>query len=319
MGKYVFGVDVGGTTVKMGLFSSDGNLLKKWEIPTRTQNHGEEILPDVAASIMDAMTEAGISKDEVLGVGIDSPGLVDDKGIVRGAVNLNWEIVNIPEVLGQMLELPVRAGNDGNIAAYGEMLQGGGKGHKNIVMVTLGTGVGGAIITNGQILTGAIGAGGEIGHIHIEDNETDACGCGCMGCLEQYASATGISKLARKHLAASDKASVLREYDKVTARHVFDAVKENDALAIEIAQDFGNYLGKGLAIVAAMVNPEVFVIGGGVSKAGEVLFDYIRPAFEKYTFSSIKNTQFKLAELGNDAGIYGAAGLILENSYMRQG
>ncbi len=311
MTKYVFGVDVGGTTVKLGLFDADGTLLKKWEIPTRKEDCGKWILPDVADSIKALMAEDGILKEEVLGIGICTPGGVDEKGVVYGAGNLGWGTFSIPQVLVELLDMPVKAANDANVAAYGEMLQGGGKGHKNVVMVTLGTGVGGGIIGSGKILTGATGTAGEIGHIHVEDNEMEVCGCGCMGCLEQYASATGIARLARRRMKVSDQPSILRKHKDVTARDVFDAVKEQDALATEIAREFGTYLGKGLATVAAMANPEVILIGGGVSKAGEMLFDFIRPTYEKYTFRAIKRTPFKLATLGNDAGIYGAAGLIL--------
>ena len=311
MTKYVFGVDVGGTTVKLGLFDAEGVLLKKWEIPTRKEDSGKWILPDVADSIQALMSEVGILKQEVLGMGICTPGGVDEKGTVYGAGNLGWGIFNIPQVLEELLDMPVKAANDANVAAYGEMLLGGGKGHKNVVMVTLGTGVGGGIIGSGKILTGATGTAGEIGHIHVRDDETEVCGCGCRGCLEQYASATGIARLAKRRLEASNQPSVLRDLDIVTAKDVFDAVKAQDELAIEIAQDFGTYLGKGLATIATMANPEVILIGGGVSKAGEMLFDFIRPTYERYTFPAIQKTPFKLATLGNDAGIYGAAGLIV--------
>lgn len=311
MTKYVFGVDVGGTTVKLGLFDAEGVLLKKWVIHTRKEDNGKWILPDVVDSIKTLMSKDGISKEEVLGIGICTPGGVDENGTVYAPANLGWGIFNLPQVMEEMLDMPVKAANDANVAAYGEMLQGGGKGHKNVVMVTLGTGVGGGIIGSGKILTGAMGIAGEIGHIHVEDNETEICGCGCKGCLEQYASATGIARLARTRLEASNQPSILRDLDMVSARDVFDAVKKQDELAIKIAGEFGTYLGKGLATVAIMTNPEVILIGGGVSKAGEQLFEFIRPTFERYTFPAIKNTPFKLATLGNDAGIYGAAGLIL--------
>ncbi len=310
MGNYAFGVDIGGTTVKLGLFDKEGCVLDKWEIPTVKDNNGSGILPDIAASIKSVMAEKGIDKDDIVGVGVGAPGPVDDEGTVYKAVNLGWDVFNIPMVLSGYLDLPVKAGNDANVAAYGEMWQGGGKGYSNLVAVTLGTGVGGGIIINGHILTGATGAGGEIGHIHIEDNETVVCGCQNKGCLEQYASATGVVRLAQRRLVKDDAPSVLREVD-LTAKAVFDAVKEGDAVAIEIAQQFGEYLGKGLAAVAAVVNPEIFVIGGGVSKAGEILFDYIRPAFEKYAFHGCRGAKLTLATLGNDAGIFGAAALVL--------
>ena len=314
MKKYAFGVDIGGTTVKLGLFDKEGTVLDKWEIPTVTENAGAAILPDVANSIQNKMEEKGITAEQVSGIGVGAPGAVDSKGtLVSGAVNLGWGVFNIPEVLGGYVNLPVKAANDANVAAFGEMWQGGGKGYQNLVAVTLGTGVGGGIIVDGNIVIGANGAGGEIGHIHLEDNEEEVCGCKNKGCLEQYASATGIVRLARRRLAKDDTPSILRE-DELTAKAVFDAVKEQDALAIEVAEQFGDYLGKGLAAVAGVVNPEIFVIGGGVSKAGEVILDYVEPAFRKYAFVACKNTKFALATLGNDAGIYGAAGLILNGT-----
>ena len=307
---YAFGVDIGGTSVKLGLFEESGNLIDKWEVPTNTEENGSKILPDVADSILSKMKERNLSKDVVLGIGVGAPGPIDGKGTVHKAVNLGWDTFNIPSVMKTFIDVDIKAANDANIAAFGEMWQGGGKGCDNLVAVTLGTGVGGGIIVGGQILTGATGAGGEIGHLHIEDEESQLCGCKNKGCLEQYASATGIVRLAIRRLEMDQKESVLRGIE-VSAKAVFDAVKEKDSVAIEIAEEFGEYLGKGLAAVASVVNPEVFVIGGGVSKAGNILFDYIKPAFEKYAFHGCKAAHFELATLGNDAGIYGAAGLIL--------
>ncbi|MBR1700839.1 MAG: ROK family glucokinase [Lachnospiraceae bacterium] len=312
MSKYAFGVDIGGTTVKLGLFDESGTVLDKWEIPTVKENGGEKILPDVAQSIRGKIEEKGIALADVAGIGVGAPGAVDEQGtMVKGAVNLGWGKLNIPEELHKYLDVPVKAANDANVAAFGEMWQGGGKGYRNMVAVTLGTGVGGGIIVEGRILTGATGAGGEIGHMHVEDAETEECGCKNKGCLEQYASATGIARLANRRLAKDLAPSVLRD-GEVTAKTVFDAVKAGDALAIEVAEQFGEYLGKGLALVAAVVNPEIFVIGGGVSKAGEVLLSYVEPVFRKYAFLACRDAKFALATLGNDAGIYGAAGLILQ-------
>lgn len=303
-------MDIGGTTVKLGLFEKSGSLLDKWEIPTVTDNGGEAILPDVAASIEDKLKERGISKDDVEGVGVGAPGAIDKEGrLVRGAVNIGWGAFHLSKTLSGYLNLPVKAANDANVAALGEMWQGGGKGCSNLVAVTLGTGVGGGIIVNGQILAGATGAGGEIGHIHIEDNETEPCNCKNRGCLEQYASATGIARLVKRRLERDDQETVLR-HERVSAKTMFDALKAGDPVAREIAEQFGEYLGKGLAVVAAVANPEIFVIGGGVSKAGEILLEYIEPAFQKYAFDPCRGAKFALAALGNDAGIYGAAGLI---------
>ncbi|MBO5284214.1 MAG: ROK family glucokinase [Lachnospiraceae bacterium] len=311
MKKYAIGVDIGGTTVKLGLFDKDGCVLEKWEIPTVKDNNGSRILPDIAASIQKRLASMNIEKDDIQGVGVGAPGPVDAEGTVYKAVNLGWDVFNIPKVLNGYLDLPVKAANDANVAAFGEMWQGGGKGHMNMVAVTLGTGVGGGIIVGGNILTGATGAGGEIGHIHIEDNEPEACGCQNHGCLEQYASATGVVRLAKRRLQQDQQPSVLREQQKLSAKAVWDAVKAGDPVAIQVAEQFGEYLGKGLAAVAAVANPEVFVIGGGVSRAGEILFEYIRPAYDKYAFHGCRNAEFALATLGNDAGIFGAAGLIL--------
>lgn len=315
MSNYCFGVDLGGTTVKIGLFDTAGTVLEKWEIPTRKEDNGSNILPDIAKAILDKAAEKNIAKKDVAGVGIGVPGPVDDNGIVHKAVNLGWGVLHINETLGDLLQMPVKAGNDANVAALGEMWCGGGKGFSNMVLATLGTGVGGGIIVNGKMLTGATGAGGEIGHIHIEDNEPDACGCGNHGCLEQYASATGVVRLAERKLASSSQDSVLRAAKAggtLSAKAVFDAVKEGDALACEVAEQFGDYLGKGFAAIAGVVNPEVFVLGGGVSKAGEILCEYVSKYYTKYVFHGSRDAQFKLATLGNDAGIYGAARLVLE-------
>lgn len=311
MGKYAFGVDIGGTTVKIGLFDREGCVLDKWEIPTVKDNEGASILPDVAQSLLDKMEEKNIPREELLGIGVGVPGAVDRNGnLAGGAVNLGWKSFNIPEALCAYIDVPVKAANDANVAAFGEMWQGGGKGYANMVAVTLGTGVGGGIIVDGNILTGAAGGGGEIGHIHMNDEETESCGCKKKGCLEQYASATGIVRLAKRRLEKDDMPSVLRE-GEISAKTVFDAVKAGDRVATEIAEQFGTYLGKGLANVANVVNPEIFVIGGGVSKAGEVLLTFVEPVFQKYAFQACRNAKFVLAKLGNDAGIYGAAGLIL--------
>ncbi len=311
MSKYAFGVDVGGTTVKLGLFDGEGTLLDKWEIPTVTENQGEAILPDVAKSITAKMEEKGLAEADVAGIGIGVPGPVDRNGLLVGrAVNLGWDSLDIPKALGAYIKVPVRAANDANVAAFGELWQGGGKGYENLVAVTLGTGVGGGIIVDGKLLAGATGAGGEIGHLHVQDGESESCNCGNKGCLEQYASATGIVRLAKRRLGEDQKESVLRE-GEISAKSVFDAVKAGDSVAVEIAERFGDFLGKGLAVVAAVVNPEVFVIGGGVSKAGEILLTFVEPNFRKHAFPQCREAKFVLARLGNDAGIYGAAALVL--------
>ena len=311
MSQYVFGVDIGGTTVKLGYFDTEGNVLDKWEISTRKEDNGSRILPDVAASIEKKIKDAGIDRKDVAGVGVGAPGPIDSDGVVHKAANLGWGVFSIKETLENILKLPVMAGNDANVAALGEMWKGGGQGYKDLVVVTLGTGVGGGIIVNGKMLTGANGAGGEIGHIHVEDDEQETCGCGNRGCLEQYSSATGVTRLAKRKLEKTTQDSVLRT-STLSAKSVFDAVKAKDPVAMEIAEQFGQYLGEGLAAIACVTNPEAFVIGGGVSKAGPVLIDYIRPYYQKAVFHADRDVKFELATLGNDAGIYGAAKLVLD-------
>lgn len=311
MSKIVFGVDVGGTAIKMGIFTKDGDLIEKWEFPTKKEEKGKYILTDIAHNITAKMQEKGYSKEDIVGVGIGVPGPVDKTGFILNAPNLGWENTNIIEGLHALIDMPVKASNDANAAALGEMWKGGGLGFKDMVAVTLGTGVGGGIIINETLVTGFSGGGGEIGHIHVEDEEADCCGCGNHGCLEQYASATGLVRLAKKYLAQNQEDTVLRE-GELSAKSIWDAVKAQDKAAIAIAEQFGYYLGKGLAAIANTVNPEAFVIGGGVSKAGEVLIPYILPSFRKFTYSGCaRDVKFALAKLGNDAGIYGAARLVI--------
>ena len=308
--RYCMGVDVGGTSVKLVLFETEGKLLDKWEIPTRKENHGEQILPDVAASILGKLEEKKIQREAVAGVGMGIPAPVDSEGVVQQTANVGWGYKEVTRELSKLLDgMRVEAGNDANVAAMGEMWLGAGRGEKNLVMVTLGTGVGGGVIVDGHMIVGHHGAGGEIGHICVNREEEDACGCGLHGCLEQYASATGIAKLARKALSREHEETVL--HGEPSAKDVFDAVKAGDALATRIADEFGRYLGGALASIAVVADPAVFVIGGGVSKAGPVLIPFVEKAFREKAFFANKDTKIVLAELGNDAGICGAARLIL--------
>ncbi len=312
MAKYVVGVDIGGTTVKIGVFTVDGNLLEKWEIVTRTEDGGKYILGDIAASVDAKLSEMNIDKTEVAGIGMGVPGPVKSDGTVLRCVNLGWGIFNVAEELSNITGLPVKAGNDANMAALGEMWQGGGKGYKNQVMVTLGTGVGGGIIIDGKMLSGVNGAGGEIGHIQVNDGEIKTCGCGRKGCLEQYTSATGLVRLANAALNNTDKPSSLRKVQYVSAKEIFDAAKGGDELANDLIENHGKCLGKALAQIACTVDPELFVIGGGVSKAGDILIKTTEKYFQENCFHACKKTKFTLATLGNDAGIYGGACAILE-------
>ncbi|OOP74803.1 ROK family glucokinase [Clostridium beijerinckii] len=313
MKKYVFGIDIGGTTVKLGLFKTEGTLLEKWEIKTRKEEDGKYIIQDIVETLENKLNEKNISKNEIWGIGIGVPGPVKDDGTVLRCVNLGWEVFNIIEEVNKLIKLPIKAGNDANVAALGEIWQGGGKGYKNAVMVTLGTGVGGGIVIDGKIISGSNGAGGEIGHIKVSDNETECCGCGNRGCLEQYASATGIVNLANKALKTIKTESKLKNFNNLSAKDIFDSAKAGDELALELVDSFSSKLGKTLANIACVIDPELFVIGGGVSKNGNFLIENITKHFKENAFHASRNTKFELAKLGNDAGIYGAARLICED------
>ena len=310
--KFGFGVDLGGTTVKIAYFDENGNMLIKWEIPTVTAGGGSAILPDIAASILQFTEQKSISPDAIIGVGIGVPGPVSGKGIVNKCINLGWGVFNIAEELSRLVGYPVKAGNDANVAALGEYWKGGGKGCDNMVFVTLGTGVGGGIVIEGNLLHGAHGSGAEIGHMVINKDETDRCNCGKYGCVEQYCSATGIVRLAKKALEGYEGVTKLRHFDPLTAKDIFDSGKEGDELALQVLDQFYNYMGEFLANICNVVDPDAVVLGGGVSKAGQMLLDGTRPYFDKYVFHAARGARFELASLGNDAGAYGAFKLALD-------
>ncbi len=312
MKKYGFGVDVGGTTIKMGFFETSGTLLGKWEIKTDTEDGGANILADIALAIDNKLAQEAISKNDVQGVGIGVPGPVRSNGVVNGCVNLGWGTVDVAGELGNLTGLLVKVGNDANVAALGEMWQGGGKGSKDVIMVTLGTGVGGGIICDGKMIAGFNGAGGEIGHITVNKEEIEPCNCGQYGCLEQYTSATGIVRMAKRKLNRSTEETSLRKFETLTAKDIFDEAKAGDAIAKELVEDLGDTLGSTLSNIACVVDPEIIVIGGGVSKAGEILLETIQRHFIEGCFYACRNTRFALATLGNDAGVYGCMQMILD-------
>lgn len=304
---YKFGVDVGGTTVKIGLFSGDGKLEEKYEIATDKSDQGAHIIEHIAAKLDEIIAEKSYGILDCMGVGIGLPGPVD-RGMILDCVNLGWGIFSIVEEFSKAFHnVPVYAGNDANTAALGEYVAGAGKGMKNMMMVTLGTGVGGGIIIDGRILEGANGGAGEIGHIPVNPQEQDICGCGKKGCLEQYASATGIVRVAEKLRKENGNTALPAG---CTAKQVFDYAKEGDELAMQAVEELGRYLGLALASCACVLNPEGIVIGGGVSRAGKILLDVTEKNFQTYVFKPCRNVKFCLAELGNDAGIYGAAAMV---------
>ena len=310
--KYGFGVDLGGTTVKIAYFDETGTMLSKWEIPTVTDDGGKRILPDIAASIRQYIAQKTVEPADIIGIGIGVPGPVNGRGVVNKCVNLGWGVFNIADELSALAGFPVKAGNDANVAALGEYWKGGGKGCENMVFVTLGTGVGGGIVVEGRLLHGAHGSGAEIGHMVLNRDETEKCGCGKCGCVEQYCSATGIVRLAKRAMAGTDEVSRLHRFDPLTCKDVFDCGKAGDPLALRVLEQFYAYLGEFLADVCNVVDPDVVVLGGGVSKAGQVLLDGTRPYFDQYVFHAARDARFALASLGNDAGAYGAFKLALD-------
>ncbi len=310
MGK-VFGVDVGGTSIKIGIFNEDDVLEYKCEIPTDKQNNGDGILKDICNKLDDILKNRALKREDVKGIGIGLPGPVTNDGRILGCVNLGWGTFNIEEKLSKMYDgVLVKAGNDANLAALGEQRYGGGIGHNNIVMITLGTGVGGGIILDGNIITGTNGAAGELGHMLVEHQEEDTCGCGKKGCLEQYASANGVVRIAKKYIKETTIESPLREKEDFSAKKVFDFAKGGDKLALKVTENMGKYMGMALAATASVINPDCIVIGGGVSKAGEFLIDIIEKNFLEQAFTPCRNVYFHLAKLGNDAGMYGGFCLI---------
>jgi glucokinase len=315
--KWLVGVDLGGTTTKIAFLSKYGELLHKWEIPTDKSENGKNIIVDIAKAIDRKLEELDHSKDKLLGIGMGAPGPVDmAKGIIYEAVNLGWD-KNTP--LKDLLEvetgLPAVIDNDANCAALGEMWKGAGDGAKDLVCVTLGTGVGGGVITNGDIVHGVRGAGGEIGHITVVPQGGFQCNCGKTGCLETVASATGVVRLANEKLDSTTTHSILRdlrdEAEVISAKDVFDAARSNDELAKSVVDQLAFYLGLALANLGNVLNPEKIVLGGGVSRAGDILLKPAVNYFEQFSFPTVKtSTGLSIATLGNDAGVIGAAWLV---------
>ena len=314
MKEYAFGIDLGGTTAKIGLFTTSGALLEKWEVSTDTSNAGEHILENLAAAILGKMKEQSIQPEQVEGVGIGVPGPVLDSSTVPiVCANLGgWGERNVSAQLSGLLDgLKVLVGNDANVAALGEIWMGAAKGAKNAVMVTLGTGVGGGVVVNGKVIDGVHGAGGEIGHITVNRHETAVCGCGKRGCLEQYSSATGVVRCMKKLLDENPDTPCVLRGTEFAAKDVFDAARNGDALAAREVDEMSDTLGMALANIASTVDPEAFLVGGGVARAGDVLFAPLNKHFQEYAFKSCRETPIKQASLGNDAGIYGAVRLIV--------
>ena len=314
MKEYAFGIDLGGTTAKVGLFTTAGALLEKWEVPTDSSEKGIRILPNLAAAILGKMEEKGLTPDQVEGVGIGVPGPVQKSSVVPiVCANLGgWGRQDVAANLSGLLNgMKVLVGNDANVAALGEIWMGAAKGCRSAVMVTLGTGVGGGVVVDGKVVEGAHGAGGEIGHITVNRHETATCGCGKRGCLEQYSSATGVVRCMKLLLEENPNTPCILRGTDFAAKDVFDAARAGDALAAKEVDQMTDLLGLALASIASTTDPEVFLVGGGVSRAGDVLFQPLAAHYKEYAFKSCREIPIKQASLGNDAGIYGSVRLIV--------
>ncbi|HEL9589993.1 TPA: ROK family glucokinase [Streptococcus suis] len=319
MSKKIIGIDLGGTSVKLAILTTEGEIQEKWSIKTNILDDGSHIVPDIIDSIKQRFETHGLTKDDFLGVGMGSPGVVDSEaGTVIGAYNLNWKTLQlVKEQFETALGLPFFIDNDANVAALGEQWVGAGNNNPNVVFMTLGTGVGGGVIAAGNLIRGVKGAGGELGHITVDFDEPFACTCGKKGCLETVASATGIVNLSRRYAEQYAGDAKLKQMiddgQDVTAKDVFDLAKEGDDLALIVYRHFSEYLGVACANIAAVLNPAYIVLGGGVSAAGEFLLDGVRKVFAENSFPQIKeSTQIVLATRGNDAGVLGAASLVLK-------
>lgn len=310
--KYIFGVDIGGTNIKLGMFDNKAALIEKCEFPTPKENGKEGLASAVRDNVLTLLSKHNASGGSIIGLGLGFPGAMDSDGYISSSPSLALYDCNPTKYISEILNAPAFCENDASLAALGEFSFGAGKLYKSIVMLTLGTGLGAGIVIDGKLLRSPRGGVGEIGHIPTNDRETDACGCGKHGCLQQYVSATGLVRLAKRALEKSDVPSILRG-KILSAKCVFDAVKANDKLALSIADEFSYYFGRGLATVATVVNPDAFIIGGGVSKAGDIIIDLMKPYYLKFAHKTSANASFRIANLGNDAGIYGCAKFVLNS------
>jgi glucokinase len=314
MKKYCIGIDLGGTTTKFGLFDLDGNLHQRWQISTDTSESGKYILENIMKSLKNTLLDSQVKDSQVEGIGIGVPGLATGDGHVTIAANLGWSNVKVADKLRELSGMPVLVSNDANVAAMGEMWKGSGKDHKNLVMITIGTGIGAGIIIDEQIVNGLFGGGGEIGHMPIVYDETTFCGCGRKGCLEQAASATGMIKTAKSYLRESKEESALTYIEPITLPAIFEAAKSGDPIATRVVERAGRFLGLALATITCVLDPEVYIIGGGVSKAGQYFLDIIKKHYKENVMNVCSETKIIAAKLGNDAGIYGAARMVVVGS-----
>ncbi|AQS52998.1 Glucokinase [Jeotgalibaca dankookensis] len=316
MSKKILGIDLGGTSIKFAILTEAGDIQQKWSIETNILDDGQFIVPDIIESIQHHFSLYQMTAEDFLGIGMGSPGAVNrEKGTVYGAYNLNWrELVEVKKPIEEAIGLPFYIDNDANVAALGEKWKGAGADDENVVFVTLGTGVGGGVIANGELVHGVAESGGEIGHVTVDPNGFD-CTCGKKGCLETVASASGVLNLTRKFSEVYAGDSVLKKMvddgEQITSKQVFELAKENDDLAVKVVEEFSFFLGLACSHLGNILNPQFIVIGGGVSAAGEFLLEKVRKNFERFTFPNVQeSTKIKVAKLGNDAGVIGASYLV---------
>lgn len=311
--KYYIGIDLGGTNIKAGVVTEDFKIIGKATTKTLCPRPAKDICDDMAKVSIEACKDAGISVDDVEWIGIGTPGIADNvNGTIPYSNNLDFHDVPVRKYINEHINKPVYVANDANAAAYGEFVAGAAKGAKNAVCITLGTGVGSGIIVDGKILTGSNFAGGEIGHMVIEVDGPQ-CTCGRKGCFEVFSSATGLIRMT-KEAAEADKDSVLNEYyvsdgSRYSARHAFNAMRAGDKAGKAVVDKYVKYLAAGITNTINTFQPDILCIGGGVCNEGDPLLVPVKElvASEVYTRMIPKNTKIVVAELGNDAGIIGAA------------
>ncbi len=307
MKKYIYGFDIGGTSIKIGLFNLSGELIEKWEINTNITNKGVYILEDIYESIK----KHQVQLKDVLGYGFGVPGPIVNGIIIKG-INLPWENYDLKKEFYKYIKNDlIFVENDANVAVLGETWQGAAKGYKNSAMITVGTGVGGGIVVNSKVIDGTHGSAGEIGHIRVVHENGLLCNCGSVGCLETVASATGIKNMFTQMHQTTNLSTKLK--DNYSAKDIFDAAKEGDLLSLAVVEKTSYYLGYACQILSLVTNPDIIIIGGGVAKSGMFFIDKIRKHFQQTAFNSVKDTIIVLAQLGNDAGIYGAASLVVND------
>ncbi|HGD0587804.1 TPA: ROK family glucokinase [Streptococcus agalactiae] len=316
MSKKLLGIDLGGTTIKFGILTLEGEVQEKWAIETNTLENGRHIVSDIVESLKHRLSLYGLTKDDFLGIGMGSPGAVDRTSkTVTGAFNLNWaDTQEVGSVIEKEVGIPFFIDNDANVAALGERWVGAGANNPDVVFVTLGTGVGGGVIADANLIHGVAGAGGEIGHMIVDPENGFTCTCGNKGCLETVASATGVVRVARQLAEQYEGSSAIKAAidngDTVTSKDIFIAAEDGDKFANSVVERVSRYLGLAAANISNILNPDSVVIGGGVSAAGEFLRSRVEKYFVTFAFPQVKkSTKIKIAELGNDAGIIGAASL----------